>query len=64
MNGLEEAKAHTGKGKPVCILLKTEMGAGVSFMMGSHEWHGIAPSDAQLDIALTELVTTGTIGDY
>lgn len=64
LNGLAEAKAQSGKGKPVCILLKTEMGAGVSFMMGSHEWHGIAPSDVQLDIALTELVTTGTIGDY
>lgn len=61
--GLNEAKGRTGKGKPVVILLHTDMGAGVSFMAGTHEWHGIAPNDAQLTTALEEL-STGTIGDY
>ena len=44
--------------------MKTEMGAGVDFMMGSHKWHGVAPNDAQLAQALEQLTTTGTIGDY
>lgn len=52
---LNLAKSMTGKGKPVCILMHTEMGAGVSFMEGTHEWHGIAPNDEQLAIALNEL---------
>ncbi len=52
---IEQAKAHTGKGKPVCILLHTAMGSGVSFMEGTHEWHGIAPNDQQLQQALSEL---------
>jgi transketolase len=60
--GLEQAKARTGKGKPVCILLKTVMGAGVDFMEGHHEWHGIAPNDEQLAKALGQLPET--IGDY
>jgi len=59
---LEEAKALTGKGKPICILLHTAMGAGVSFMEGTHEWHGIAPNDAQLAQALGELA--GNYNDY
>lgn len=59
---LEAAKSHSGKGKPVCILLKTEMGAGVDFMQGSHHWHGIAPNDEQLARALAQLEET--IGDY
>ncbi|RYE13045.1 MAG: transketolase [Sphingobacteriales bacterium] len=59
---LEEAKAHTGKGKPVMILLKTGMGYGVDFMMGSHKWHGVAPNDEQLATALAQLEET--IGDY
>src|SRR5210317_541907 len=45
---LEKAKAATGQGKPICILMHTEMGNGVDFMMGSHKWHGIAPNDEQL----------------
>ncbi len=61
--GLAAAKAATGKGKPVCILMHTEMGKGVSFMEGTHKWHGIAPNDKQLEQALTELGTT-TLGDY
>ena len=56
------AKSHTGKGKPVLILMKTEMGKGVDFMEGSHEWHGIAPSDDQLAKALGQLEET--LGDY
>jgi len=62
VNALEEAKLLTGKGKPVCILMKTGMGHGVSFMEGSHEWHGIAPNDAQLAQALSE--SPETLGDY
>ena len=60
--GLEEAKSHTGKGKPVIILLHTQMGNGVDFMMGSHKWHGVAPNNDQLASALGQL--TETLGDY
>lgn len=52
---LDRAKAATGQGKPVVILMRTAMGKGVSFMEGTHEWHGIAPSDSQLEQALKEL---------
>lgn len=51
---LKKAKEHTGKGKPVLILMKTEMGNGVDFMMGSHKWHGVAPNDEQLAQALKQ----------
>lgn len=60
--GIEQAKQLAGNQKPICILLKTDMGSGVSFMEGTHEWHGIAPNDAQLAQALSELPET--IGDY
>ncbi|MGY6558180.1 MAG: transketolase [Nitritalea sp.] len=60
--GLQEAKALTGKGKPVLHLLHTEMGYGVDFMVGTHKWHGIAPSDEQLADALSQLEET--LGDY
>ncbi|GGC34231.1 transketolase [Parapedobacter defluvii] len=60
--GLAEAKSRTGKGKPVLILMKTEMGNGVDFMMGSHKWHGVAPNDEQLAAALAQLEET--LGDY
>ncbi|MBJ6116624.1 transketolase [Pontibacter sp. BT310] len=53
---LEQAKAETGKGKPVMLLMHTEMGYGVDFMMGSHKWHGVAPNDEQLEIALQQLM--------
>ncbi len=53
---LELARSFVGKGRPICILMHTEMGYGVSFMQGTHEWHGIAPSDAQLETALSELI--------
>jgi transketolase len=60
--GLENAKTFVGKGKPICILMKTGMGKGVDFMEGSHEWHGIAPNDEQLQKALAQLPET--LGDY
>jgi len=61
--GLAEAKSRTGKGKPVCILLHTVMGHGVDFMMHTHAWHGKAPNDEQLEIALAENPVT-SLGDY
>lgn len=60
--GLSNAKKLTGKGKPIVNLMRTEMGYGVDFMMHSHKWHGIAPNDEQLQIALSQLEET--IGDY
>lgn len=51
---LKKAKTETGKGVPVAILLHTEMGNGVDFMMGTHAWHGKAPNDEQLEIALKQ----------
>ena len=62
LEGLKVAKALTGKGKPVCILLHTEMGHGVDFMMGTHAWHGKAPNDEQLAKALAQ--NPETQGDY
>lgn len=62
VNGFANAKTLTGKGKPVVVLLKTSMGKGISFMEGTHEWHGIAPNDAQLAQALQE--QPETLGDY
>lgn len=59
---LKEAKSKTGKGKPICILLKTEMGNGVDFMMNTHAWHGKAPNDEQLEKALAQ--NRETLGDY
>ena len=60
--GLADAKSRTGKGKPVCILLYTEMGNGVDFMMHTHAWHGKAPNDDQLEVALAQ--NPATLGDY
>jgi len=56
------AKANTFNGMPIVILMKTEMGYGVDFMMGSHKWHGVAPNDEQLANALAQLPLT--LGDY
>lgn len=61
--GLAQAKSMTGNGKPVVILMQTVMGKGVSFMEGTHEWHGIAPNDKQLADALAQLGET-SFGDY
>ena len=62
IDGMKNAKAKTGKSKPVCVLLHTIMGNGVDFMMHTHDWHGKAPNDAQLEIALTQ--NPETLGDY
>ena len=59
---INKAKSLTGKGKPIMILMKTEMGMGVDFMMGTHKWHGVAPNDEQLENALNQLEET--LGDY
>lgn len=59
---LREAKSASGKGKPIVILMRTEMGQGVDFMMGTHAWHGVAPNDEQKEKALAQL--TETLGDY
>ena len=62
ISGMNEAKSRTGKGKPVCVILHTEMGNGVDFMMHTHAWHGKAPNDEQLAIALAQ--NPETLGDY
>lgn len=54
INGLQEAKQRTGNKKPVMILLHTEMGNGVDFMMNTHAWHGKAPNNDQLESALNQ----------
>jgi transketolase len=59
---MAEAKGHTGKGQPIFIVMKTEMGYPVDFMMGSHKWHGVAPNDKELENALSQLPET--FGDY
>ena len=59
---LNEAKKETNKKSPICLLIKTEMGNGVDFMMNTHEWHGVAPNDEQLQIALSQ--NPETLGDY
>ena len=63
INILEKAKTLTGKGKPVAIILHTEMGAGVDFMMGTNAWHGKAPNNEQLEKALAQL-TLDNLNDY
>ena len=62
IDGLKRAKLETGKGKPVCIIMHTEMGNGVDFMMGTHAWHGKAPNAEQLESALAQ--NAETLGDY
>jgi transketolase len=58
INSFNEAKALLGKGKPIIILMRTEMGMGVDYMMGTHKWHGSAPNDEQLEKALAQLEET------
>jgi len=62
IRNLELAKSLTGKGKPIMNLMTTVMGKGVDFMENNHQWHGVAPNDEQLEIALSQLEET--IGDY
>lgn len=59
---VNQARTFVGKGKPIVILMKTEMGFGVDFMTGSHKWHGVAPNDDQKENALSQLKET--LGDY
>jgi transketolase len=59
---IKEAKSLTGQYQPIMILMHTEMGFGVDFMMGSHKWHGVAPNDTQLQEALLQLIETAN--DY
>ncbi|WP_121357407.1 transketolase [Flavisolibacter nicotianae] len=59
---LKEAGEKAGQGRPVVVLMKTEMGFGVDYMMGTHKWHGAAPNDEQLEVALLQL--PATFGDY
>jgi len=63
LEGMADAKSRTGKGKPVMVVMKTEMGNGVDFMTGSHKWHGVAPNDEQLESALNQNPETA-LGDY
>ncbi len=60
---LRKAKRRTGKGKPVVILMKTDMGYGVDFMQGTHKWHGKAPNQEQFELAMGQLGETG-LGDF
>jgi len=62
INTLKRAKEISGKGKPVAIIMHTEMGNGVDYMMGTHKWHGSAPNDEQLASALSQ--NPETLGDY
>lgn len=62
VSNIKLAKTLSKKEKPVLILMKTEMGAGVDFMEGTHKWHGIAPNDEDLQNALSQLEET--LGDY
>lgn len=62
ISGMRDAKKKTGKGKPICVLLHTVMGHGVDFMMHTHDWHGKAPNDQQLETALSQ--NPVTLGDY
>ncbi|MFN8282723.1 MAG: transketolase [Chitinophagales bacterium] len=59
---LSQAQLKTKQGKPIAILMKTQMGFGVDFMMGTHKWHGSAPNDEQLAKAMAQLEET--LGDY
>lgn len=60
---LRKAKRRSGKGKPVVILMRTQMGHGVDFMVGTHKWHGKAPNQEQFELAMKQLPETG-LGDF
>lgn len=62
VDNMNHAKKLSKKGNPIVVLMHTEMGMGVDFMMGSHHWHGIPPNDDQLQAALGQLEET--LGDY
>ena len=58
----KSARGAAGQGKPVIVLMRTDMGKGVDFMEGTHKWHGVAPNDDQLSSALAQL--TSSYADY
>jgi transketolase len=60
---LRKAKRRCGKGKPVVVLMRTEMGHGVDFMAGTHKWHGKAPNQEQFEQAMQQLPET-SLGDF
>jgi len=62
LDTMKHVMKETGNGKPLIILMHTEMGFGVDFMMGTHQWHGVPPNDEQAEIALEQLEET--LGDY
>jgi len=62
VHALEEAKTHVGTQIPTVILMRTNMGEGVDYMMGTHAWHGKAPNKEQLDKGLAQLPET--LGDF
>ncbi|MBN1250934.1 MAG: transketolase [Bacteroidales bacterium] len=62
LDTMKKAKDNTGNNKPIMIIMKTEMGMGVDFMMGTHKWHGAAPTDEQTKLALSQLPET--LGDF
>lgn len=62
LDTIAKAQEATGKQKPVVILMRTEMGFGVDFMIGTHKWHGVPPNDEQAELALSQLEET--LGDY
>jgi transketolase len=62
VTGLNDAKERARKGKPIMIIMDTIMGKGVDFMENDHHWHGVAPTDEQLEKALAQLPET--LGDY
>ena len=62
VKSLKLAKGLTKREKPVVIMMRTEMGFGVDYMMGTHKWHGVAPNDEELEQALAQLEET--LGDY
>ncbi len=62
LSTMKAAREASGKGKPVCIVMKTEMGKGVDYMEGTHEFHGKAPNESQFHSAMAQL--PATLGDY
>jgi transketolase len=58
-----KARRRCGRGKPIVVLMRTDMGYGVDFMQGTHKWHGKAPNQEQYEQAMNQLPTT-TLGDY
>ena len=62
IRGLNQAKQQAKQGKPVVVLMQTQMGYGVDFMQNKNKWHGTPPNDEQAQQALSQLKET--LGDY